>query len=369
MLSNKTTPSSVFDALRLIRSDGVGPTTYKRLVDTFGSVEKTIQMMPTMKKPLQPADLKKVQAEYDALIKFGGQFLVKGSPDYPSALEPFDDAPPVLSALGDISLLQKPMLAIVGARNASINGRKLASQISHDLSDAGYVIVSGLARGIDAAAHEMSLKNGTVAVVANGVDVVYPPENKKLYDAIREQGLILSENPFGCEPAASLFPRRNRIVSGLSKAVILIEAAAKSGSLITTSFALDQGRDVFAVPGSPLDPRASGGNHLIKTGQAQLIESAQDVLNALGMLNLMERETMQVALSALDEAPVEEAPRLTNDQTRHVILSCLNHTPCTIDQITYTTQLSVSNVLTVLMELELAGQVQRLSGDRVALVA
>ncbi len=370
----KSADPSALNALRLIRSEGVGPSTYMRLTNLFGSVEKTLEMMGSMKKPLTPADTKKTQAEYDALLKIGGEWLVKETAAYPAPLAPFDDAPPVLAALGNTELLKKPMLAIVGARNASIGGRKLAAQIARDLGQAGFVIVSGMARGIDAAAHEAALETGTVAVMANGVDVIYPPENKKLYDAIKTNGVILSENVMGCEPAANFLPRRNRIVSGLSKAVILIEAAAKSGSLITTRFVLDQGRDVFAIPGSPLDPRASGGNHLIKTGQAQLIESAQDVLNALGILNLMERETMQHALQAVDEAPSDELssdhmPRMTNDQSRHIILSCLGQAPCTIDQITYTTQLPVSNVLTVLMELELSGRIQRLPGDRVVLAA
>jgi DNA processing protein len=365
---NKTiTPE--LSALRLIRSEGVGPIIFNKLISEFGSAQQAIEAMHTLRqrgKPLIAANESSIEKEYHALEKLGGQWLMRGNAPYPSQLAAIDDAPPIISTLGNTELLSKPILSIVGARNASINGRKLAANIARDLGQAGYVIASGLARGIDAAVHEATLKTGTIAVLANGVDVVYPPENKKLYDAIAQQGLIISENPVGCEPAASLFPRRNRIISGLSQAVIIIEAAEKSGSLITTRFALDQGRDVFAVPGHPADPRASGPNRLIKTGQAQLIESAADVLDMLNALNTVDRVMTQHEAPTFDET-VSPQQTLTTDQLKQSVMTCLSHAPCTVDQIIYSTQLPAQKILGILMELELNGAIQRLSGDRVAL--
>jgi DNA processing protein len=358
------------NALRLIRSEGVGPATYMRLVDRFGSASDTIQSMQHMKKPIQPYDLKLIEKEYNRLLKSGGHWLVKGNKNYPFMLEPVDDAPPVLSALGNLDILKQPLIAIVGARNASINGRKLAASLARDLGAAGFGVVSGLARGIDTIAHEAALETGTIAVLANGIDIAYPPENQKLYDAIRAKGVIMSENPLGMQPTAALFPRRNRIISGLCQGVIVIEAAAKSGSLITTRYALDQGREVFAVPGSPLDPRSWGPNHLIKTGQAQLIESAQDVIESLGGLRRLDTTSPQISF-ALDqvEAYLPEqtsSSPMTNDQARHSVLSFLSPTPCDIDHVTQATALPASQVLAILMELELIGQVQRIAGNQVA---
>jgi DNA processing protein len=217
------------------------------------------------------------------------------------------------------------------------------------------------ARGIDTAAHEASLDTGTVAVLANGIDIVYPPENKALYDKIRENGVILSENPLGMEPTAQLFPRRNRIISGLCQGVIVIEAAQKSGSLITVRYALDQGREMFAVPGSPLDPRSSGPNHLIKSGQAHLIESSQDVLNVLGGLRSLDVTGSEISFALdqvealLPELPQGENISLTDDQARATVLGYLSPTPCDIDNLTNATQLPTSRLLAILMELELTG--------------
>jgi DNA processing protein len=353
--------------LRLIRSEGVGPTTFDKLVEEFGNAENALAAMHTLRhrgKQLVSANEKDIEREYHALAKLGGQFILKKDQAYADALRHISDAPPVLSALGNVSLIQKPMLAIIGARNASTNGRKLAAKIARDLGQAGFVIVSGLARGIDAAAHEAALDTGTIGVLANGVDVVYPPENKKLYDAIAERGLLLSENAFGLEPSPQLFPRRNRIVSGLCQGVIIVEAAEKSGSLITARCALDQGREVFAVPGNPLDPRAMGPNALIKRGHAQLIESAEDVLNAF---SLFPSQRVEAALAALDDEAIEPSlPSHTDDQARMAVLGCLSPTPCMIDDVVAATKVPVQRVLSILMEMELTGQVQRLSGNRIA---
>lgn len=360
-------------ALRLIRSEGVGPATFARLVGKFGDVKSALAAMPHMAKPMQPADLKIIEKEYTRLIKSGGQWLYREEQDYPELLKPVEDAPPVLGALGNVALLQKPMIAIIGARNASISGCRLARNLAGDLGHAGYGIVSGLARGIDTAAHEAALETGTIAVLANGLDVVYPPENRKLYDAIREKGALLSENPLGCQPSASLFPRRNRIISGLCRAVIVVEAEQKSGSLITIRYALDQGRDVFAIPGSPLDPRASGPNYLIKTGQAQLIESARDVLDAMeGLRNLFDPVTSPELDFALDQVEAMHPPLagegLTDDQARQVLLTHLSSVPCAVDNLHQITQLPMHRLLAILIELELTGQVSRLSGNRVVRV-
>jgi DNA processing protein len=361
--------------LQLIRSEGVGPTTFARLVSRFGSVEAAIDQMQNMKKPIKPADLKTIEKEYNRVLKSDGHWISKQANNYPELLAPLDDAPPVMSALGKIELLQRPMIGIVGARNASTNGLRLAQNIARDLGQAGFVIVSGMARGIDTAAHEAALETGTVAVLANGIDIVYPPENKALYDKIRKNGVILSENPLGMEPTAQLFPRRNRIISGLCQGVIVIEAAQKSGSLITVRYALDQGREVFAVPGSPLDPRSSGPNHLIKSGQAHLIESAQDILNVLGGLRGLggsldvTGSEISFALdqveALLPETPQGENISLTDDQARATVLGFLSPTPCDIDNLTNATQLSTPRLLAILMELELTGQVQRVAGNQV----
>jgi DNA processing protein len=223
------------------------------------------------------------EAELTALHRIGGRIVCWGEPGYPGALTQIEDAPPILTVLGQPELLGRPMMAVVGARNASANGRRIARELAVALGEGGLVIVSGLARGIDAAAHLGALETGTVAIVAGGADVVYPEENRSLYDALRRQGVVGAELPLGSEPQARHFPRRNRIISGMALGVLVVEAAARSGSLITARYALEQGREVFAVPGSPLDPRCRGANDLLRRG-ATLTETAEDVLTQLGPL-------------------------------------------------------------------------------------
>jgi DNA processing protein len=237
-----------------------------------------------------------------ALEKFGATILCAGEPGYPLALAAVEDAPPVLSVIGDINLLARPTIGIVGARNASLNGRKFAEILARDLGENGHAIASGLARGIDTAAHTGSLPTGTIAVVAGGLNIVYPPENKKLYDQICEQGIIIAESPFGQEPFAQSFPRRNRIISGLSQGVVVVEASLRSGSLITARMAAEQGRDVFAVPGHPLDPRAEGTNSLLRDG-AILVRSATDILNDIGHFNANGLRDVAVSAYLLDGDP------------------------------------------------------------------
>ncbi len=271
--------------LRLARTQNVGPVTFAQLIGRFGSASAALKEVPRLVRrgggdePRLPSD-DDAAREIAALGKLGGRMIASCEPDYPRGLAAAEPAPPIISILGHATLLEREMVAMVGARNASALGRKLAGTLARDLVEAGLVVVSGLARGIDAAAHEGALAGGTCAVVAGGVDIVYPPENTGLHERIRAQGCIVSEMPLGQAPQARHFPRRNRIISGLSRGVVVVEAAEGSGSLITANYALEQGREIFAVPGSPLDPRAGGTNRLIREG-ATLTESAADVLAGL----------------------------------------------------------------------------------------
>ena len=281
-MSRPLSDSERLDWVRLSRSENVGPVTFRRLLDRFGSAAGALDALPELaakgggKNP-RIATKADAEAECETLARLGARHLTYADAEYPAPLAALDDAPPIIAAGRNIGLLSRPCVGIVGARNASLNGRKLAETLANDLAETGIVVVSGLARGIDTAAHTASLARGTVAVVAGGIDIVYPPENARLQTAIFESGAVVSEMPPGMQPTQRLFPRRNRIISGLSRGVIVVEAALNSGSLITATQALEQGREVFAVPGSPLDPRAGGTNNLIRHG-AHLTERAEDVL-------------------------------------------------------------------------------------------
>ncbi len=274
--------------LRLARTENVGPVTFRNLIARFGSATAALEELPRLAsrgggKNFVLPDETEALRELDALAMLGGRMIAACEPEYPRGLKALEAPPPILSMLGHPHLLQKEMIAIVGARNASALARKFADMLARELGFAGLVVVSGMARGIDSSAHEAALAVGTVAVVAGGVDIIYPPENEKLYAAIKNQGVIVSEMRLGEAPQARHFPRRNRIISGLARGVVVVEAAEKSGSLITAQCALDQGREIFAVPGSPLDPRARGANRLIREG-ATLTESAEDILSVLSPL-------------------------------------------------------------------------------------
>ena len=270
--------------LRLARSESVGPITYRQLLAHCGSACAAIEALPALarrggrRRAIRLCPEAEAEAELAAFQERDGRILTRGEPGYPEALDATEDAPPVIGLLGDPALLERPAMAIVGARNASANGRRIAKQLAAELGSAGFVIVSGMARGIDAAAHEGALASGTIAVLAGGADVVYPRENQALYEKILSQGLLIGELPLGTTPQARHFPRRNRIISGLARGVLVVEAAPRSGSLITARLALDQGRELFAVPGSPLEPRARGCNALLRDGAAHLVESAEDVM-------------------------------------------------------------------------------------------
>lgn len=357
--------------LRLIRSENVGPMSFRQLLARYGSATAALEALPELarrggrKRPIRICPRNAAESEMARLQDLGVNLVAMVEPEYPPALAAVEDAPPVLSLLGHPHLAARPAVAVVGARNASVNGRRLAELLARDLAAAGHLVVSGMARGIDTAAHKGALADATAAVVAGGIDVVYPAENKDLYDAIKEQGLIIAELPPGTKPKASHFPRRNRIISGIALGTLVVEAAPRSGSLITARFALEQGREVFAVPGSPLDPRARGCNALIRDG-ALLVERAEDITTALEPLlrrpfsEGREESYQGEFLASGDETEIAAA--------REIILSLLGPTPVTVDELVRQCQLSPASVTMALLELELAGMIDRQPGNRVVLL-
>lgn len=359
------------DWLRLCRTENVGPITFYRLVERYGSATKALDALPELsqrggrKKPLKAPDPGIVQKEYDSLRHLGGDIVTAACPEYPLALGATDDAPPILSYFGDIKLANQNCIAMVGARNASLNGRKFAERLARELGARDQVIVSGLARGIDTAAHKGSINSGTIAVVAGGIDVVYPQENIPLFDAIKEHGLAIAESPLGVQPVARHFPKRNRIVSGLSRAVIVVESTIKSGSLITARMAGEQGRDVMAVPGHPLDPRAQGPNHLIREG-ATLVRNADDVLEIIKNFSGNSlREPLQVAPSF--SGPIASEDEIPPN-AQETVLENLSFTAVTVDELLRSCHLTIPVMQTILLELELAGRIKREAGSRVSLL-
>jgi len=357
--------------LRLIRSENVGPIIFRQLLARYGKAEAALAALPELarrggrRRPIRICPRTAAEEELARLDALGARLVALSEPDYPAALAAVEDAPPVIAMLGHPHLAKLPAVAVVGARNASTNGRRLAESISRDLAAAGHLVVSGLARGIDAAAHRGALDKATAAVVAGGVDVVYPRENQELYDAIIAQGLIVAELPPGTRPKASHFPRRNRIISGMALGTLVVEAAPRSGSLITARFALEQGREVFAVPGSPLDPRARGCNGLIRQG-AVLAESAEDIISALQPL-------LRSPLSERRGGTYEgDLPAAVDDQdlaaAREILMEMLGASPVTVDELIRQCQLSPATVTMALLELELAGSVERQPGNKVVLL-
>jgi len=351
--------------LRLIRSERIGPVSFRQLLLRFGSAEAAVDALPNLARraggsPLRIATEAEARAEMAAVEKLGARLLFVDLAPYPTRLAEIEDAPPVLTALGQVALLDRPGVAIIGARNASAAGAKVARTLALELAEAGCAVVSGMARGIDAAAHRGALPH-TVAAVAGGADVAYPPELAELQKAIGEGGLILAEQPIGTQPQARHFPRRNRIISGLSLGVVVVEAALQSGSLITAKFAGEQGREVMAVPGSPLDPRALGGNGLIRDG-ATLVQSAADVLEAVRPF--VARPARVLAGVAEPVADYDPTPR---DLDR--IMSLLGPTPVGVDEIARQSGVPVAMLGVILVDLELGGRLERHAGGRVALNA
>jgi DNA processing protein len=358
--------------LRLIRSDNVGPATFRDLINHFGSAEIALEALPELSlrggstKPVRVASREEALAELEFAARFGARFVGIGEPDYPSALRQIEGAPPIIAIKGSSAALRQPAIGIVGARNCSVSGAKFAAMIARDVGRAGYTIVSGFARGIDTAAHRASLDTGTVAVLAGGLDHPYPPENEPLIgELLAANGLLLSEMPFGWEPRAKDFPRRNRLIAGISLGLVVTEAAARSGSLITARYAGNFGRLVFAVPGSPLDPRSEGANGLIKDG-ATLITGAADVIEAMAPLTRMDLFSPQQISEPIIEDDREMAlPPSEND--RDAIVTALGPSPIEIDELMRHTGLPAQSVYLVLLELDLAGRLYRHPGGLISL--
>ncbi len=351
--------------LRLIRSRRVGPATYLRLMGDHGGARAALAALPELARAAGVADYTPCPepvalAELRAAHRAGARMLCLGDPDYPAALAEIADAPPLLWAKGRIDLLARPMLALVGTRNASAMGTRMARRLAGDLGAAGHVIVSGLARGIDALAHHAALDTGTIAVMAGGLDCIYPAENTDLAAEIAARGLMLSEMPFGLDPQARHFPRRNRIVAGLSRAVIVVEAATRSGSLITARMALDQGREVMAVPGHPMDARAGGGNLLIRDG-ATLVRGAEDVLDALGQ-NQPHQPPKRPNTARTIPPPSPPPAALPDGGLEGAILSLLGAAPVAEDQLIRDLGHPPRKIAQALAVLEMAGQITRAGG-------
>ena len=370
------TQAQLLDWLRLARTEQVGPVTFHRLIERFGDATTAIAALPEMarrgglREGLKVASLASAERELAAVARLGGRLIARGEPAYPALLAAIEDAPPVLTLLGDASLLQRPCVALVGARNASLAGRKLAQELARDLGGAGLVVVSGLARGIDSAAHQGALASGTAAVMAGGADVVYPPENEGLHRDVAERGVVVAELAIGTQPKARHFPRRNRIISGLSRATVVVEAALRSGSLTTARFALDQGREVMAIPGSPADPRVRGSNRLLKEG-AVLVEDAGDVLAALGPFatgTFSGGTPTGEAVTAPPPGRPRNRPEEAPDGTAERLLTCLSAVPLPVDELVRACQLSAAVVTAALLELELAGRIQRHPGGQISLI-
>ncbi|MGC6475045.1 MAG: DNA-processing protein DprA [Parvibaculales bacterium] len=354
----KYSPEQKRDMLRLIRTDNVGPVTFHKLLEVFKDPSEALKHLPDIalrggrKSKLKIMSIAAAEKELAANEKLGARILVHGEPDYPRELAAIPDAPPVISALGHIHLLRLPKIGFVGSRNASMNALKMTEKLSAGLADKGFGIVSGMARGVDAAAHWQGLHNGTIAVLAGGVDIVYPKENQDLYQRIKDEGLIIAENPPGTKPLAQHFPRRNRLISGLCLGVVVTEAAQRSGSLITARLAGEQGREILAVPGSPLDPRCRGSNNLIRQG-ATLVEDVDDILDVVRPLSehIEEPERPDKIHVSIDTQ--------TSDAARNQIIELLGPSPVTIDELIAQTHYPPSVVHMVIIELELAGRLIR----------
>ena len=354
--------------LRLIRTDNVGPQTFRQLLNREGSAEAALAALPRLAgragaSPRIPT-IAEAEEEIAALSRLGGRLLAMGETGYPDLLLHIHSAPPLVAIAGNPDLDWRRTVAIVGARNASAAGQKFARLLAEDLGDAGFVVVSGLARGIDAAAHLAALRTGTAAVLAGGMDHIYPHENVPLAQRIvSEGGVLITEMPLGWEPRARDFPRRNRIVSGLALGTVVVEAAKRSGSLITARLALEQNREVFAVPGSPLDPRAEGGNALIQQG-ARLITSAADIIEVLreadpSRTSLLEPDWLP------DTAEIDFAPPSDTDRNR--LLDAMSLTPTAVDELVIATGIAAGRIQTLILELDLDGRLEWSGGQRVAL--
>jgi DNA processing protein len=355
------------DWIRLSQSENVGPATFRQLIAKYGSAADALEALPELStkgglsRPLRIYSSDAAEADLERAFELGASFVVAGEPGYPPLLYHISGAPPLLCMKGNLALSDMQSVAIVGARNASAGGRKFARQLAAELSEEGFLVASGLARGIDTAAHEACPDGRTAAVIAGGIDNIYPPENADLQMLISRNGLLITEMLPGAVPRAEHFPRRNRIISGMSQAIVVVEAALRSGSLITARLAGEQGRDVYAVPGSPLDPRAEGTNKLIKEG-ATMLTSAGEIIEAL--------RTEYVGVSQAREEPdgYDSKPVDASPADRRLVLSLLSHTPIEVDDVIRESKLSAPVVLGILLELELGGRAARSARQMVYLV-
>lgn len=350
--------------LRLLRSANVGPVTYAQLTARFGSAEAALEALPMLAargggKAPQIADAGAVRREIAAVERLGARYCFLDDPGYPPLLAELENAPPALIVRGDAGLLTRPCVAMVGARNASAAACRFARQLAIGLVERGAVVVSGLARGIDTAAHQGALAGGTIGVIASGIDIVFPPENAELQARVAAQGLLVTEQPPGTDPLARFFPARNRIIAGLSLGTVVVEAAPRSGSLITARLAAEAGRDVMAVPGSPLDPRAQGCNLLIREG-AILVQSADDIWEAVRPLD---PRAVRAPAGRFGPAPAEDA----SEADRRRVTGLLGPVPVGVDELIRQSACPPAVVQMVLLELELAGRLERHAGARVSL--
>lgn len=370
-LPRPLTEAERLDWLRLARTQNVGPVTFAALIRRFGSAGAALDALPEVAhrsargKAVIIPDTSSVEQELEAATRYGAQIVASCETGFPALLHALDPPPPVLTLLGNPALAAEPACAIVGARNASAAGRKIAREMAAALGKAGFVIVSGLALGIDGEAHAASLSTGTIAVLGGGIDHIYPGQHNGLYAAVRERGLIVSEMPFGHRAKAQDFPRRNRIITGLARGTVVIEAAERSGSLISARVANEQGREVMAVPGSPLDPRSAGTNNLIRQGAA-LVRHAEDILEVLSALPLFGVASPASRWLGNDaESTSETEPELTASQTDRVRQALTAHA-MPLDEIARAAGLTVARTAAILMELELGGEAQTLSGGLAA---
>ena len=369
-----TYSNDTIDILRLIRSENVGPRTFSRLIDFFGSAGKALENIADFSvkggsaRPIKICTKAAAEREIEQLLKNNAYLLTYKDFNYSRLLLQIHGFPPVITYKGNIELLNsEKIVAIVGARNSSINSRSFAKQISTDLVKAGYVTVSGLARGIDTAVHESSGAQN-IAVVAGGIDHIYPPENKKLYEKIIEEALLVAELPIGSKPLSQHFPQRNRIISGLSLATIIMEAGLKSGSLITAKYALEQNREVFAVPGFPLDPRCMGANKLIKEG-AYLLESSEDIIaNTISYQKLTQSLEESSSYNNSFKLPINSDDWEIKETDREMVIALLSSTAITYESLASETKLAMPVIYTICLELELAGKITRHAGNKISLI-
>ncbi len=360
----------LYDCLQLIRSENVGPVTFFKLMQRFGSPKAALERLPEMakrggmKRSIAIAPRDKIEKEIALTEKFGARFIRYGEADYPKLLEHIHSAPPVLIMRGHAHLWQDSAkcVGMVGSRNASAAGQNLTKKLARECGERGLTVVSGLARGIDSNAHQGALATGTVGVVAGGIDNVYPPENKMLFDAMAEQGAVITEQMFGTSPQAKNFPARNRIIAGMCAGLLVVEAAPKSGSLITAKYALEQNREVMAIPGSPMDPRSAGANSLIKDGAA-LVQSVDDILEMLQRpLSFMEENQSNFDFQSVSELQEDEM-----QSARTQVLSLLSPVPTEVDELARQSKIPLAILQQVLLELELANRLSRSYGGKVSL--